>query len=64
MDYGLGSLTQLALLDTPGVIPKRSYLLHQSMMTAVNSGLDRGDIALVVSDIFGVVPEEEEGRVL
>ncbi|GMH51245.1 hypothetical protein TrRE_jg1951 [Triparma retinervis] len=59
VDYGSGSMTQVAFTDTPGVVRRRSYKLHDNMMSSVGKGIEKGDLIIVASDIFGTVPVEE-----
>ncbi|GMI22831.1 hypothetical protein TrCOL_g3951 [Triparma columacea] len=59
IDYGEGSLTQLAFTDTPGVVRRRSYALHDNMMSAVGKGMEKGDLIVLMTDVFGTVPVED-----
>jgi GTP-binding protein Era len=56
--------TQIAFLDTPGVIEETAYALQDSMMTAVRGGLKSGDLLLVVTDVGATQPSSEEDAVL
>ena len=44
--------TQLAFLDTPGVIAEPAYALQTTMMDAVKGSLTSADLLLVVTDIY------------
>ena len=56
--------TQIAFLDTPGVIPQPSYSLQTAMMASVRSSIHAADLLLVVTDVHGTVPSTADGQVI
>ena len=56
--------TQLAFIDTPGVIETPSYQLQSTMMEAVKGSLNTADVILVLTDVFSTVPLSPDDAVL
>ena len=56
--------TQLAFLDTPGVIEQTKYKLQDTMMEAVAGSLHSSEVILVLSDIFSTVPLSKDDKIL
>eukprot|EP00518_Triparma_eleuthera_P012503 CAMPEP_0182473786 /NCGR_PEP_ID=MMETSP1319-20130603/24564_1 /TAXON_ID=172717 /ORGANISM="Bolidomonas pacifica, Strain RCC208" /LENGTH=369 /DNA_ID=CAMNT_0024674621 /DNA_START=318 /DNA_END=1424 /DNA_ORIENTATION=- len=56
--------TQLAFLDTPGVISKTRYKLQDTMMEAVQGSLHSSEVILVLTDVFSTVPFSEDDKIL
>ena len=56
-----GERTQLAVTDTPGIIPDPAYGLQRGMMDAVRGAVNSADVYLVVTDVYsGRAKEGEE----
>ncbi|GMH52623.1 hypothetical protein TL16_g01271 [Triparma laevis f. inornata] len=56
--------TQLAFIDTPGVIESPSYKLQSTMMEAVKGSLNQAEVIMVLSDVFSTVPLSEDDAIL
>ncbi len=50
---------QIIYTDTPGVLKKAHYKLHENMMDAVKGSLEGCDVLVLLAEIFDEKPEEE-----
>ena len=50
---------QLVISDTPGIIEKTEYKLHDSMMQKVKASVEDADVALLLIDVKGDIPKAD-----
>jgi len=59
MGFVNGDDYQIVFSDTPGIIDKPSYKLHEAMMGFVGTALEDADVILFVMDVKEEIPSEE-----